>query len=381
MSAIQQIKYLMSNYGPYAFPGGGMLSKGQTRFVFSMLLLCVCTSGAEPADDESLAIQSDKTTEYLYQNLKAQGCTNYNVIFDVSEGCLYLPKTPGPDLTNLNFLAGLSLKLLDLSYTKPSDFSFLKKMRVEELSLRGCPVTDLSALSGMKSLRSLTLCYTLVNDLTPIAKLSISGLDIQHTRVKNIDVIRQMPLEWLRLSPQQITNNASVFRDCKTLEHINGMPAEEFVACFEGTAVKGFVASEDVDIQGEWCFPEEPGPVLSFIQPVFVVTKGGDALRFVYRHPHYSGVFPDEVLERKGKYTQGVLVLDAPIDLLNEELPCRRFFAKRINGEEYLLPEVCVMEFLKLSWKSEDVLILNQYIIRRQKEGKQQPGKRSAAHD
>lgn len=351
-----------------------MCSNDRNGFVFPMLLLCLCTSGAEHDDDASFAVQNDKTTEYLYQNLEAQGCTNYHVIFDASDRCLYISKTPGPDPTNLNFLAGLSLKLLDLEYTKPADFSFLKKMRVEELSLRGCPVTDLSALGGKKGLRRLTLSYTLVDDLTPIAKLAISGLDIQYTRVKNIDVIRQMPLEWLRLSPQRITNNASVFRDCKTLEQINGVPAEEFVACFEGTAVKGFAASEDVDIQGEWCFAEESGPRESAIQPMFVVTKGGDSLHVVYRHPHYSGAFPDEVLERKGKYTQGVLVLDAPIDLFAEELPCRRFFAKRINGKEYLLSEVCVMEFRRLGWKSEDTLILHQFIIRRQKEGEQQTG-------
>jgi Leucine-rich repeat (LRR) protein len=76
---------------------------------------------------------------------------------------------------------------------------------LDALSLKGSPVTDVSALRRLKALTSLDLSYTEVRDLRPLHRLkALEDLDIQDTPAladgKAVDALRAV-LPDTRISP------------------------------------------------------------------------------------------------------------------------------------------------------------------------------------
>lgn len=97
-------------------------------------------------------------------------------------------------LRDLSPLAGMQLKLLDLSETSVSDLTPLAGMPLEMLSMNATAVRDLSPLAGMR-LKKLSLGTTGVRDLSPLQGMPLVDLSIHYTPVTDLSALAGMPLE------------------------------------------------------------------------------------------------------------------------------------------------------------------------------------------
>lgn len=92
-----------------------------------------------------------------------------------------------PPLTDLSPLAKLtSLRFLDISGDLPTDITPLANLtNLRTLCVRGTRVTDLSPLAGLHNLETLDLSYSTISDLSPLAHLTkLRRLNIQGTFVR-----------------------------------------------------------------------------------------------------------------------------------------------------------------------------------------------------
>ncbi len=156
----------------------------------------------------------------------------------------------GSTVTNLWPLRALeNLKIVHCRNSQLRDLSPLAGTSVEGIDCLGTQVSDLSPLRYTKNLKSLTCARTNVKDLSPLAGLPLNWLNISRTQVTDLAPLAGMPLTVLRcggtgitdLSPLKTMGNlsnlgcnfkadrdAAILRSIKTLQTINGMPAERF---------------------------------------------------------------------------------------------------------------------------------------------------------
>ncbi len=124
---------------------------------------------------------------------------------------LYLGLTPMTDAGLAHFKDFRNLTLLYVNYTQVTDagLAYLKECKnLRELLLDDTTVTD-AGLAHLKDCKDLTV------------------LSIHHTQVTDLSLLKGMPLKELTCDFQP-ERNAEILRSIKTLETINGKPAEEF---------------------------------------------------------------------------------------------------------------------------------------------------------
>ena len=175
---------------------------------------------------------------------------------------LYFERTKIADLSPLN---GLKLTTLTMPTNPVSDLSPLLGMKLTYLHCGGTKVSDLSPLNGMpltilncsrtrvsdanvasikdcKDLTVLILAGTQVSDagLAPIKGLkNLKRLDLQRTKVSDLTPLADMPLDEIRLTPNNITKKGlDILRNMKSLKTIGtewnrAWPAAEFWARYE----------------------------------------------------------------------------------------------------------------------------------------------------
>jgi serine/threonine protein kinase len=108
-----------------------------------------------------------------------------------------------------------------------------KKGEVQEVDLYVEKVGDLAPLSGLRSLKKLTLRGS---DPTKIKSINVSALagmkllvlHFVHVQPKDLTPLKDMPLEELRIGPTHGVKNAAALRQMPNLRIINGKPAEDF---------------------------------------------------------------------------------------------------------------------------------------------------------
>ena len=88
-------------------------------------------------------------------------------------------------LSDLSPLAGMPMTELDIGYTSVSDLSPLKGMPLSKLKCFGVGVTDLSPLSELP-LQNLSIGETRIADLSPLAGMKLTGLDCRSTPVADL---------------------------------------------------------------------------------------------------------------------------------------------------------------------------------------------------
>jgi serine/threonine protein kinase len=132
-------------------------------------------------------------------------------------------RTPVADLSPLK---DMKLTGLNCSGTKVSDLSPLKDMKPTYLNCIGTPVADLSPLIGMP-LSEVWISRTQVRDLAPLRGMPLQTLDCSSMSVGNLAPLAGMPLKKLYcdFKPER---DAAILRSIKSLETINGKPADEF---------------------------------------------------------------------------------------------------------------------------------------------------------
>jgi eukaryotic-like serine/threonine-protein kinase len=132
----------------------------------------------------------------------------------------------GTQVSDLAPLQGMPLRELNIWGTAVADLSPLKGMGLTTLACNGTPVTDLSPLKGM-GLRKLACDHTPVADLSPLRGMQLIALDCENTPVSDLSPLRETPLKqlWCDFKAERDTE---ALRSIKTLEKINGKPAQEF---------------------------------------------------------------------------------------------------------------------------------------------------------
>ena len=143
-------------------------------------------------------------------------------------------------LSDLSPLAGMKLTHLELAWTRVDDLSPLHGMLLTDLDLRGAKIDNLSALQGMP-LRNLNCMRTSVSDLTPLAGMPLINLDCQSTRVKDVK-----PLHSTKLQVLVCTN--SPVADLSPLE---GLPLT-YLNCHQ-TSVSDLAPLKSIPITQLYC--------------------------------------------------------------------------------------------------------------------------------
>jgi len=171
----------------------------------------------------------------------------------------------GTTISDLSPLKGMKLTRLTMCTNPVSDLSPLEGMKLTFLHCGGTKVSDLSPLNGMplfhlncshtkvsdaslaniedcKDLTELFLAGTQVTD-AGLAHLkhhkNLKRLDLQGTKVADLSPLLDMPLEEIRLTPKNITNQGlDILRNMKSLKTIGTdwnqvWPAAEFWARYE----------------------------------------------------------------------------------------------------------------------------------------------------
>jgi len=119
-------------------------------------------------------------------------------------------------LVDITPLAGLPLTTLDLDRTGVRDIKALKGMPLTRLSLYFTNVHDISVLKGMP-LTDLRLYYGVAGDLSALEGMPLISLRICNHRISDLSVLKGMPLSRLALVSNRI-------RDISVLK---GMPLTE----------------------------------------------------------------------------------------------------------------------------------------------------------
>ncbi len=107
----------------------------------------------------------------------------------------------GSKASDFLFLSSLQLRKLDVSRTDFQDVNLLRGMPLEDLNLSGTRIRDrdLAVLQALP-LRNLFLNDTSVTDLEPLSNIpSLRSLGIRQTKIKNLELLQDMPIESLWL--------------------------------------------------------------------------------------------------------------------------------------------------------------------------------------
>ncbi|MGH7222302.1 MAG: hypothetical protein ACRELF_03675, partial [Gemmataceae bacterium] len=127
---------------------------------------------------------------------------------------------------DLTPLAGLPLEFLCVNLTQVSDLTPLKDVPLTTLLCSNTPVSDLTPLRGMP-LKLLQVFNTKVSDLSPLKRMPLEELECQGSGVTDLSPLKDLPLTRIQCDVQP-ERDAKILRAIKTLQKINGKPAEEF---------------------------------------------------------------------------------------------------------------------------------------------------------
>ena len=132
-------------------------------------------------------------------------------------------------LRDLGPLQGLQLWKLFAGWSRIDDLSPLANMPLTYVNLGGTQVSDLTPLGEVKTLQTLMINNTRVNDLGPVkGSRALTYLNCTETPVADFTPLRDAPLNDLYAKPETVTRQADVLRTIKTLTTINDKPAATF---------------------------------------------------------------------------------------------------------------------------------------------------------
>lgn len=200
----------------------------QMKHVMMILAIAILAGGCGPKKRTPQQTQSDVVARINaagmdYNSIQSSGGMiildmRFRNISDIS----FLRGLPicglslnGNPITDLSPLAGMPLTQLDVSETKISSIAALQGMKLASLGLektevsdlspvRGMPltwlsicksknITDISALSGMTTLKTLNVSGTGITDISPVSGMSLETMWFSPSKVKKgVDVVKGM---------------------------------------------------------------------------------------------------------------------------------------------------------------------------------------------
>ncbi len=158
---------------------------------------------------------------------------DWRTFWDPTNGCLNLSGSSIRDLGFLAELPDLVILILDdsdvLDLPDLSGFQKLRKLglnksliqnfaplaqltQLEELSLQGNAITDVEWLQGMTGLKKLDLAFSSVLDIRPLAHLSnLEWLSLEKTRINDLSALRGLPIRHLDLNMSKVADLEPIF--------------------------------------------------------------------------------------------------------------------------------------------------------------------------
>jgi hypothetical protein len=134
-------------------------------------------------------------------------------------------------------LAGMPLRELDLSHLRGlRNLEPLRGMPLQKLNVYNSAVRDLEPLRGMP-LEKLTIGETLVSDLTPIAGMPLTHLNLHNLTIKDLSPLRGMQLTQLHIQARVPSAELEVIRDMP-LEYLGMPPQAKSLAIVQGMPLK-----------------------------------------------------------------------------------------------------------------------------------------------
>lgn len=176
-----------------------------------LLPLCLCSCSEEPRTADPAAIarraaaNTTTTVRMTPEELKRQlNCfqAEFRMLGnEIVEGTLYQT-----GIKNIQPLAGLPLRALDLGMTQVDDLTPLVGMKLERLDLENTSVASLAPLQGMP-LQILKMQKTKVTDFSilkgmPLKQLNVLDLPFTNT---DLELLQQAPLDTIWLAGTQVT--------------------------------------------------------------------------------------------------------------------------------------------------------------------------------
>jgi len=114
-----------------------------------------------------------------------------NLKFNYDTETQSLDLSSNPRLDNIDPLATLPLKKLNLSNCAVHDFSALKGKKIEELNLSGTAVTDIKKLQ-LRKLRHLDISSTKYEQLQTLKGLPLESLDMRNCAVRYLSPLNSL---------------------------------------------------------------------------------------------------------------------------------------------------------------------------------------------
>ena len=99
-------------------------------------------------------------------------------------------------------------------------------MELDQLSIASTQVKDLSPLRGMKTLKRLYCNDSLIGDLSPLAGLRLEQFQYYGTSVRDISILRDMPLEQVWWNHRE--GERDILRSIPTLKMIQNKPVDVY---------------------------------------------------------------------------------------------------------------------------------------------------------
>lgn len=182
----------------------------RTSLLFLPFCLCSCSEQPRTADPAAIARQAaantSTTVRMTPEELKRQlNCfqAEFRMLGnEIVEGTLYQT-----GIKNIQPLAGLPLRALDLGMTQVDDLTPLVGMKLERLDLENTPVASLAPLQGMP-LQILKMQKTKVTDFSVLKGMPLKQLNVLDLPFRNTDLelLQQAPLDTIWLAGTQVTD-------------------------------------------------------------------------------------------------------------------------------------------------------------------------------
>ena len=140
-----------------------------------------------------------------------------------------------------------NLKSLTLVYQKIKDLSPLKGLALRDLTLNGNFVRDLSPLQGMAALTRLEIEYTPVSDIAPLAGMTrLQMLNLHKTNVSDLSPLKEsQSLSYLNVSAAPCADYSVLYSLPKLTEvSMSGAAVEDVVRMSEKPGLKTLIAND-----------------------------------------------------------------------------------------------------------------------------------------
>jgi WD40 repeat protein/formylglycine-generating enzyme required for sulfatase activity len=148
-------------------------------------------------------------------------------VTEFTEGKLTRLTFSGKSIVNIAPLAALrGLPMLEIHQTSVTDLSPLAGLKLTYLNVDSSPVRDLKPLVQLTELRSFHCYGTPVEDLTPLKNLPLERLVCRESKVQDFTPVVKCPLREL-VCDFVAERDKAVLSRIKSLETINGQPAAQ----------------------------------------------------------------------------------------------------------------------------------------------------------